>query len=96
MQWTLDGKLQLQRLAYEEAGQGHWNGGASSVPVTRKNDLLGIPEGVDTTHPRLGRVRRHSEDGGSVANSAPENEGLIGDKGTRYKVESAAEHDGYR
>ena len=96
LQWTLDGKLQLQRLAYEEAGHGHWSGGASSVPVTRKNDLIGVPEGVDTTHPRLGRVRRHSDDAGSVAVSAPENESLMGDKGMRYKVDFAADHHGYR
>ena len=96
MQWTLDGKLQLQRLAYEEAGHGHWSGGASSVPVTRKNDLIGVPDGVDTTHPRLGRVRRHSDDAGSVAVSAPENESLMGDKGMRYKVDFAADHHGYR
>ncbi len=30
LQWTLDEKLQLQPMAYEEAGQGHWSGGASS------------------------------------------------------------------
>ena len=66
LQWTLDEKLQLHRLAYEEAGQGHWSGGASSVPVMRKGDKIGVPEGVDTTHPRLASVRRHSE-GGSVA-----------------------------
>ena len=95
LQWTLDGKLQLQRLAYEEAGQGHWSGGASSVPITRKDDLIGVPEGVDTIHPRLGRVRRHS-DGGSVATGAPESESLMGDKEMRYKVESTAEHHGYR
>ena len=96
LQWTLDGKLQLQRLAYEEVGQGHWSGGASSVLVTRKNDLLGVLEGVDTTHSRLGRVRRHSDDGGSMAIRTPENESLMGDKGMRYKVDSAAEHHGYQ
>lgn len=90
LQWTLDGKLQLQRLAYEEAGQGQWSGGARSVPVTRKNDRIGVPEGVDTTHPRLGRVRRHSDGGGSVGAGTPENESLMGDKGMRHKVESAA------
>lgn len=94
LQWTLDGKLQLQRLAYEEAGQGHWSGGASSVPLMRKGDLIGVPEGVDTTHPRLGRARRHSE-GGSLATGTPEIESLMGDKGMRYKVEPEAMHHGY-
>lgn len=94
LQWALDEKLQLQRLAYEEAGQGHWSGGAKSVPVTRKNDLMGVPEGVDTTHPRLGRVGRPSESG-NVGTGTPESESLMGDKGMGYKVESVAGHPGY-
>lgn len=94
LQWTLDSKLQMQRLAYEEAGQGHWSGGASSVPVTRENDMLGMPEGVDAKHPRLGRAWRHS-DNGSAANGPMESESLMGDKGARYKVEPMAAHQGY-
>ena len=94
MQWTIDSNLQMQRLAYEEAGQGYWTGGASSVPVTRENDLLGMPEGVDAQHPRLGRVRRNS-DNGSAANATMESESLMGDKTARYKVEPVAEHQGY-
>lgn len=94
LQWTLDGKLQLQRLAYEEAGQGHWSGGASSVPLLRKGDLIGVPEGVDTTHPRLGRVRRHSESG-SVSTRTPESESLMGDKELGFGVEPVAMHHGY-
>lgn len=33
LQWTLDDKSQLQRMAYEEAGQGHWSSGESPVPI---------------------------------------------------------------
>lgn len=95
LQWRVDGKLQLQRLAYEEAGQGHWSGGADSVPLTRKNELIGVPEGVDAKHPRLGRVRRHSHSG-SVASGTPESESLMGDKRMRHKVEPVAVQDGYR
>ena len=94
LQWTLDSKLQMQRLAYEEAGQGYWTGGADSVPVTRENDLLGIPEGVDVNHPRLGRTWRHS-DHGSAATVTMESESLMGDKTVRYKVEPVAAHQGY-
>ncbi len=90
LQWALDSKLQLQRLAYEEAGQGYWTGGASSVPVTRENDLLGIPEGVDPKHPRLGRAEN-----GSAANETMESESLMGDKRPRYKIEPMAAHQGY-
>lgn len=94
LQWTVDGKFQLQRLAYEEAGQGHWGGGAKSVPWTRKSEAIGLPEGVDSVHPRLGRVRMHS-DGGSVASRTPESESLMGDKGARYKTEAVAAQHGY-
>ena len=93
LQWILDSKLQMQRLAYEEAGQGFWIGGANSVPVTRENDLLGVPEGVDANHPRLGRAWRDS-DNGSAANATMESESLMDDKTARYKVEPvAANHD---
>ena len=74
LQWTLDDKLQLQRLAYEEAGQGHWSGGTESVPVTRRGDKLGVPETVDYKHPRLSRVWEQSVSGGDVT---PEAEALI-------------------
>ena len=94
LQWTLDAKLQLQRLAYEEAGQGHWSRGATSVPLTRRNDLIGVPEGVDTTHPRLGRVRRPYESGG-VAAGTLESESLMGDKEMRYRSEPVATGYGY-
>ena len=93
LQWTLDGKLQLQRLAYEEAGQGHWTGGANSVPLMKKGDLIGVPEGVDTTHPRLGRGRRYSESR-SVSTRSPENESLMGDKESGFGVEPVAMHHG--
>ena len=88
LQWAVDGKLQFQRLSYEEAAQGHWSGGVSSVPLTRKNDLLGLPGGVDTTHPRLGRVQRSHSDIGSVHSGTLERESLVGDKGMTYKVET--------
>ena len=82
LQWIVDSKFQLQRLAFEEAGQGSWSGGADSVPLTRKDEVLGLPEGVDTKHPRLGRPMRDSESGTS---ETPENESLMGDKGMRYR-----------
>ncbi|CAD6580761.1 MAG: hypothetical protein ASARMPRED_000319 [Alectoria sarmentosa] len=93
LQWTLDGKLQLQRLAYEEAGQGHWSGGANSVTLMKKGDLIGVPEGVDTKHPRLGRGRRYSESR-SVSIRSPENESLMGDKESGFGVEPVAMHHG--
>lgn len=55
IQYIADGMWQLQRLAYEEAGQGHWSGGANTVPLTREGDTMGLPRNTDMKHPRLGR-----------------------------------------
>ncbi|KAL8691707.1 MAG: hypothetical protein Q9218_003121, partial [Villophora microphyllina] len=55
MQWILDEQLQLHRLAYEGAGQGDWADCASSVPITRRGDKLGLPKGMDKKHPRLSK-----------------------------------------
>ncbi len=54
VQWQANEKLQIQRLAYEEAGLGSWSGGDSAVPVTRRDDKFGMPVGVDGRHARLG------------------------------------------
>lgn len=54
VQWALDEKLQLQRLAYEEAGMGTWSGGTSFVPVTKFGETFGMPPDVDPDHPRFG------------------------------------------
>ena len=64
LQWAVDEKLQLQRLAYEGAGQGRWRGGAEAVPVTVKNDALGLGLGVDGEHPTLRKDGYHAVRGG--------------------------------
>lgn len=53
LQWISDDKLQLQRMAYEEAGIGTWSGTTSAVPVTKYGDRLGLPLNTDARHPRL-------------------------------------------
>lgn len=53
LQWILDGKLQLQRMAFEEAGMGTWSGGAAAVPITKPGEKFGIPLDTDPDHPRL-------------------------------------------
>lgn len=40
MQWLLEDKLQLQRMAYVGANQGHWEGHAESVPITTEPVLV--------------------------------------------------------
>lgn len=54
LQWGLDGMFQLHRLAYEAAGQGVWTGGADTIPVTQRGDLMGMPEfHANSRHPTL-------------------------------------------
>ncbi|KAL8705019.1 MAG: hypothetical protein Q9201_001864 [Fulgogasparrea decipioides] len=53
LQWAIDEKLQLQRLAFEEGGQGRWSGGTDAVPTTSKDELLGFKSGLNKNHPRL-------------------------------------------
>lgn len=83
-QWILDEKLQLQRLAFEESGQGQWSRGTDAVPVTRDSDVLGLPHDIDMTHPRLGRQWRQNS---ANRNGIPESEGLMGAKSICYTAE---------
>ena len=87
LQWTLDEQLQLQRLAYEEAGQGHWSGCAGSVPVTEKDERIGIPSPVDGAHPRLSRACGKPELTASGSEEASEAEALMTGKQMGYKEE---------
>lgn len=59
--------MQLQRLTYEEAGQGEWCGGVGAVPLTREGDVIGVPEGVDVRHPRLGNDCDGNKSSGEAA-----------------------------
>ena len=81
VQWQVDEKLQMQRLAYEEAGLGLWRGGDSAVPVTRRGDVFGMPVGMDGRHVRLEKgvwQQREGEGYGRGSESiALESEGLI-------------------
>ncbi|KAI9845904.1 MAG: hypothetical protein M1837_004440 [Sclerophora amabilis] len=60
LEWTLDEKLQLQRLAYDEAGLGIWSGVTSVVPTTGHGERIGLPTDVDPERPRLRRVEKSS------------------------------------
>ena len=71
LQWILDEKMQMQRLAYEGAGQGRWRGGANTVPITAFGDVFGIPDLVDKKHPRL------DTRGGSPGGGPTEGDGLM-------------------
>jgi hypothetical protein len=52
VRWRLDGKLQLQRMAFEEAGLGRWMGGAEQVPTTVvRGEKITLPVEWDEVHP---------------------------------------------
>ena len=87
LQWTLDEKLQLQRLAYEEAGQGHWDGCAGSVPVMKKGDRIGVPKQVDEMHPRLSQTSGQPEQTDAASDDTAEAEGLMAKRQVSYEVE---------
>ena len=88
LQWTLDEKLQLQRLAYEEAGQGRWSCCAGLVPVMKRGDKIGVPKHVDKMHPRLSQRSGLPEpvDGGGY--EMAEAVGLMAQKRMGYRVDS--------
>ncbi|KAI1321899.1 hypothetical protein F5Y16DRAFT_388268 [Xylariaceae sp. FL0255] len=53
LEWRCDETLQLQRLAFEESGQGEWLKCMSDVPVTATVQYLGPLNLSDPKHPRL-------------------------------------------
>ena len=81
MQWGLDGVFQLHRLAYEQAGQGTWSGGAGTIPVTQPGDLIGVPNNQpDELHPKLVR----HDDGGQFSYQPPPMGAPMGDGGSQF------------
>ena len=108
LQWVVDEKLQLQRLAYEEAGQGTWSGGASAVPVMRFNEKIGIPRNVNKDHPKLSSLSGHGRPESIIPlrsrphsdmslrqSGVPEAQTLMGVKGAWYDVQTVEPAPGY-
>lgn len=53
-EWSINQTLQLQRLAYEEAGTGgKWSHTNEYVPVTEAGQNLALLDLMDPSHPRL-------------------------------------------
>ncbi|KAI9741904.1 MAG: hypothetical protein M1834_000293 [Cirrosporium novae-zelandiae] len=73
LNWILDEKFQLQRMAFEEVSMGDWEGATAVVPVTKKGDKFGGYEGLDSKHPRLGgRKFLDQESGLLMGNKNPQ------------------------
>ncbi|KAL9619316.1 MAG: hypothetical protein Q9160_006081 [Pyrenula sp. 1 TL-2023] len=65
-QWATGDFLQLQRMAHEELGLGTWSGASSRVPLTNKNETLGILDVSNEMHPIMVRPTcSEKRDGGS-------------------------------
>ena len=87
LQWILDEKLQLQRLAYEGANQGEWSGGLDAVPVTEYGNRFGLPREVNMLHPRLSQQGLAQETRYTGGGGMPEQQGLMGNKSAHYTVQ---------
>jgi hypothetical protein len=57
LQWLLEDKLQLQRMAYVGANQGKWEGHAESVPVMTEAELVDMSLYLPANHGALADAR---------------------------------------
>jgi hypothetical protein len=62
LEWMTNETLQIQRLAYEEAGYGNWSRTMKHVPITARDDLLGVLDMDQYEHPRLKREQVKQEE----------------------------------
>jgi hypothetical protein len=53
VQWIVDSDLQLQRMLYESAGYGRWNGPLDSVPTLAKGEELVVPTDIEQGRPGI-------------------------------------------
>jgi len=63
LEWSTNSFLQLQRLAYEEGGQGSWSERDGDVPVTEREELLAGLDIEDPKNPRIGCYRGGAGEG---------------------------------
>ncbi|KAJ3567655.1 hypothetical protein NPX13_g6693 [Xylaria arbuscula] len=57
LEWISNETLQLQRLAYDESGQGVWSKCTDTIPVTASGQKLGSLNLEDLEHPRLSHTK---------------------------------------
>ena len=83
VRWRLDGKLQLQRMAFEEAGLGIWQGGADQVPTTVvRGKKITLPQSWDEDHPSLSSKGKKASPAWSESSTTLLNElGEVGEDG---------------
>ncbi|KAL9106723.1 MAG: hypothetical protein Q9227_008292 [Pyrenula ochraceoflavens] len=55
LEWVTNETLQLQRMVHEEIGLSTWYGASSNIPVTEKDEKLGVLNVSDKKHPIMVR-----------------------------------------
>lgn len=61
LEWVTNETLQLQGMVHEELGLGTWIGTSSNIPVTEKNENLGVLDVSNKEHPIMTRPIHSSE-----------------------------------
>jgi len=57
LEWTTNSIFGLQRLAFEEAGQGGtWSNADGDIPVAQKGQFLAGLDISDRKHPKIGKL----------------------------------------
>ena len=94
LQWILDEKLQLQRMAFEGAGHGAWEGGAAAVPMMRRwgEKIGGGLEQMDPRHPCIGQ-RDLSYGVQAIGVVTPESEGQTENKKSLSNTHEVRDRD---
>ncbi|KAF1994364.1 hypothetical protein P154DRAFT_581843 [Amniculicola lignicola CBS 123094] len=70
LEWTINGTLQLQRLAHEELGYGNWTNCDMEVPVPGPDEKLAWLDMHDPEHPKLAVCQRVKTFGMSIGSFA--------------------------
>ncbi|KAK8848948.1 hypothetical protein PGQ11_015428 [Apiospora arundinis] len=84
LDWEGDTAIQLQRVAQDELGYGHWSRCDETVPITEPDDLLAPFDISNASHPMLARKLDDTAPGDTKSEHA--NNGLISEEETIQKI----------
>ncbi|KAJ3577208.1 hypothetical protein NPX13_g3357 [Xylaria arbuscula] len=100
LEWACNETLQLQRLAYEESGQGDWSKCTDSIPVTAAHQELAPLDISDPEHPLLRpptslRPRKDSSECSDVSpedpvTSSDDEEGTMSGRNEEHRYQHVA------
>ena len=58
LEWSINETLQLQSLVHEELGLGVWTRKIGTIPVTQRQERLGVLDLSEPGHPRYSKPRK--------------------------------------